>query len=360
MDKNKSVMACFSKKKQILTTSVAPEGSGTITEGGKHPINTVVEVEALANFDYDFDYWLGTGKWSGLGMGLFWVDEEHIDNLLSNGFNELRIDIPDYQNTAWLAWSKATLPGIITKGVNVIWGVSSNSYNNPAYIITATNWGDFRAAILNAAQWAQDNGVYEFQLGNEEEIHNDDTTLTDAQLITNLKSVATEVKAIFINGNVSYSCWQESINDWITAGKGDIDILASNIYRGGEGYYGDEWKTQITDLVNAFGANGTYLTEFNLSWSSLDDYSTDEAVQAAAITEMIDYIKDSGMTRAIYFMWKDEGDTHFGVVKNDGTYRLLWNQALLNTGPVKFATVPTKTTTISLPDTIALIPKITR
>jgi len=47
-------------------------------------------------------------------------------------------------------------------------------------------------------------------------------------------------------------------------------------------------------------------------------------------------------------------------MKDDGTYRLLWNQALLNTELVKFATVPTKTTTISLPGTIALIPRITR
>jgi hypothetical protein len=114
------------------------------------------------------------------------------------------------------------------------------------------------------------------------------------------------------------------------------------------------WQDEIDALVSAFGVNGTYLTEFNLSWSSLDDYSTDETVQAEAVAEMIEYIKASGMTRAFYFMWI--GDD-FGVVKNDGTYRLLWNQALLNTGPVESTTVPTKTTTISLPDTIALIPK---
>ncbi len=36
---------------------------------------------------------------------------------------------------------------------------------------------------------------------------------------------------------------------------------------------------------------------------------------------MIDYIKASGMTRAYYFHWK--GDQ--GAVKDDGTYRLLWD-----------------------------------
>jgi hypothetical protein len=118
--------------------------------------------------------------------------------------------------------------------------------------------------------------------------------------------------------------------------------------------FNDDWKTKIDNLINAFGADGTYITEFNLSWSSLDAYSEDEAVQAAALTEMIEYIKASGMTRAFYYTWKND---KFGVIKNDGTYRLLWNQALLNTGPVESTTVPTKTTTISLPGTIALIPK---
>ncbi|MBA7616196.1 hypothetical protein ES703_23492 [subsurface metagenome] len=273
--------------------------------------------------------------WSGLGIALYYTNESDIDIILANGFEEMKLGIPDYQNTSWLAYTKAAIIRIIAKGAKIIFGVSSNSYNNPDYTITAENWPTFRQAILDNAQWAQDNGVYEFQLGNEEELHNDNTTLTDTQLIANLKSLATEVQEIFINGNVSYSCWRESIDDWIIAGKGDIDILACNIYMGGDGYYGgNKWKTDINKLVNAFGADGTYLTEFNLSWSSLDDYSTDEAVQAAALTEMIEYIKASGMTRAFYFAWKDDGEARFGVVKDDGTYRLLWSQALLNTqGP---------------------------
>jgi hypothetical protein len=106
------------------------------------------------------------------------------------------------------------------------------------------------------------------------------------------------------------------------------------------------------------------LTEFSLSCVSLDTYSTDEAVQAAAVTEMIEYIKSSGMTRAIFFCYYDDsrtsGSVGFGVLKTDKSHRLLWNQALLNSGSVKSITVPAKTATISLPNTIALIPRITR
>jgi hypothetical protein len=102
---------------------------------------------------------------------------------------------------------------------------------------------------------------------------------------------------------------------------------------GGDGYYDDAWKTNITNLVNAFGVDGTYLTEFSPSYTSLDDYSTDEAVQAAAVTEMIEYIKASGMTRAIAFIYRgytptDDLTANFGILKADGSYRLLWNSLL--------------------------------
>jgi hypothetical protein len=291
--------------------------------------------------------------WSGLGMVLIAVNVEDakydgwVDTLLDNGFNELR-ECPDFSNEWWYPRSKAAVIRNVGKGVNYIWGASFGA------TITSSNWGTYRQAILDAAQWAQDNGVYEFQLGNEEEMFVDGTTMTVVQLITNLKALATDVKAIFTNGNVSYTCYHEEIDAWISAGKGDIDILASNVYKTWGAGIPIDWEGEIDDLVSAFGVDGTYLTEFGLNTEDIDQYSADEAVQATAITEMIDYIKASGMTRAFYFVWYHPS-FDMGVVKDDGTYRLLWNQALLNSGSVKFATVPTKTTTILLPNTIALI-----
>jgi hypothetical protein len=306
--------------------------------------------------------------WSGLGMHLFPTSDntypfelspffdDWVDELLANGFTQIRIDVTYWADASAIAISKSAITLAVSKGAQVIWGVGAG-----ATTLTSTNWPDFRQAILNAAQWAQDNGVYEFQIGNEEEAHVDGITITGSQMITNLKDVATEVQAIFTRGNVSYSYVWGYDDDWIAAGKGDIDIIAFNLYIDGEDYYSDGWKTIITNLVNAFGVDGTYLTEFGPSYSSLDDYSTDEAVQAAAVTEMIEYIKAPGMKRAIFFCYYDDsrpfGVQGFGVLKTDGNYRLLWNQALLNSGSVKSITVPVKTATISLPNTIALIHK---
>jgi len=284
-------------------------------------------------------------KWSGLTGFTGWYGYFSVagDTWLDNGFTEIR-DLRDYMDNENVNGSKAAVIAGNAKGLKPIWGVCSG-YT----LITADSWVDFRKAILDAAQWAQDNGVYEFQIGNEEELHVDGTTMTIAQIIAKLKSVATDVQEIFTNGKISYTCWEYTIDDWITAGKGDIDILASNVYIGGEGYYGsNDWKIHITNLINAFGADGTYITEFAPSYSSLDDYSTDEAVQAAAVTEMIEYITASGIKRALFYSWHDYPGGLFGAVKDDGTYRLLWSQALLNTRPVKSTTVPTKTTTMLL------------
>ncbi|GAH70994.1 unnamed protein product, partial [marine sediment metagenome] len=183
-------------------------------------------------------------KWSGLTGFTTWSGYAPgaADTWLDNGFTETR-DLRNYLDTDGVNASKAAVIAANAKGIKSIWGVTSGGTT-----ITSTNWADFRQAILNAAQWAQDNGIYEFQLGNEEEYHVDGTTMTVAQIIINLKSVATDVQAIFTNGNISYSCWQNTIDDWVVAGKGNIDILASNVYMGGNGSYGKIWKTRITNL----------------------------------------------------------------------------------------------------------------
>ncbi len=342
-------------------------------------------------------------KWSGLGMGLFSTKEPqvfdgYIDTLLANGFTELRIDIPNYQHTSWLARSKEAVSRAAAKGVDVVWGVSSYNTSNPDYTITAENWPAFRQAILDNAKWAQDNGVFEFQLGNEEDMHiwrhpvsitrtNNIATATfkedhgftasnpvtiwggepsdfnaysaDPVIITvtgpktftypsvgsdgqvsnprgtfignisedaiqaNIKALATEVQAIFTRGNISYTASSSYfMNKWHALGRGDIDILAWNVYSNQS-----SWQDAITNMMDWWGADHTYITEFNLNYKSLDAYSADEGAQAVALASMIDYIKASGITRANYFCYP--GD-QFGALKGDGNYRELWNNAILN------------------------------
>lgn len=169
-------------------------------------------------------------KWSGLGMMLFNTlgFDNHIDTLLTNGFTEIRM------SSDWYSWdldtsSQSAIISAITKGAQVIWGVQSGGAT-----LTAANCSDYANAVKAAAQWAQDNGIYEFSIGNEEEAHVDGTTLTGTQVITNLKALATEVKEIFTIGNISYSYAWGYIDNWIAEGKGDIDLIAYNLQKGSE------------------------------------------------------------------------------------------------------------------------------
>lgn len=267
-------------------------------------------------------------------MGLFQGQvNQYADMLLTEGFKYLRIDIPDYQSTDWLNNSKAAVITAVSKGAKVIWGVSSNKYNNSANTITASNWPTFKQAIIDNAQWANDNGVYEFQLGNEENFHNDDTTITDAQIRENIRNLATEVKQIFTNGNISYSFGDTTVenNAWASEGKGNLDIICSNIYKGGiDDDYDMSYQSRIQNMVNVFGDN-FYLTEFGPSYTSLADYSTNETTQAQALDEMLVFMKSIGLSKALYFCLF--GDT-FGVIKDDGTYRQqLWDLLKSNIEP---------------------------
>jgi hypothetical protein len=291
-------------------------------------------------------------KWSGLGMDVedmgYYMDnipefDGYIDTLLANGFTQLRIHMPDYADSKDITASKAAVLRAIAKGAEVIWGVCASITGT-----TAANWSDYRTAVLSAAAWAQANGVYEFLLGNEEERHNDGTTLTDAQLRINLRSLATEVQAIFTRGNVGYGNSCTYLSNWLTEGRGDIDQLSWMVYIDEE-----NWKNKVDAIVANFGADHTYINEFNVDAGG---EVWDEAVQAAGITEMLDYFKASGITRVFFFCYTDPfWLSGFGIRNDDGTYRLGWSQALLNSGSVKSTTVAKTTTKISLPDTIALL-----
>jgi hypothetical protein len=97
-------------------------------------------------------------KWSGLTGFVEWYGSVSgaADTWLANGFTEIR-DLRNYQDTINVNGSKAAVIAANAKGLKFIWGVSAQS-------ITAENWPTFRQAILDAAQWAQDNDVYEFRI----------------------------------------------------------------------------------------------------------------------------------------------------------------------------------------------------
>ena len=106
-------------------------------------------------------------KWPGLGINIVshWQTEtfdSHIDSILATGFTEIRIDIPDWNYPDDIEKHHIMIPRAVAKGAKIIWGIG-----NMATDLTSAKWDDFRTVVLTQAAWAQANGVFEFQIGNE-------------------------------------------------------------------------------------------------------------------------------------------------------------------------------------------------
>lgn len=256
----------------------------------------------------DFNLGFNSGYISDLDVYNSWLDA-----MVAANVTEIRVSIPNYDDAARIIIGKTHVAAVIAKGLRAIFGISADS-------LTAATWAAYEAVVLDTAAWAETNGVYEFQIGNELENINDDTTLTDTDVRNNILTLATAVKAVYTRGNVSYSCPGWTIDDWSILGKGDLDLLAANIYRG-YSTFDDTWKTKINNLFSAFG-NSCYISEFSLSSLSLDTYSTDEIIQSNDLNEMINYIKNLGIKKAFFFSYPSD---EFGALKNNGVYRKLWD-----------------------------------
>lgn len=262
-------------------------------------------------------------KWPGLGMSMFspWdsqILQGRLNILNNNGFKYLRMDIPDWNVSEDISYSKLGVQAAVLIGFKVIWGVSSNGTT-----LTTSNWSDFTDAVKAAALWAQNNEVYEFQIGNEEDYHVDDITISGDDVPGLMRTLATEVKAIFINGNISCSVGDWSIlNRWNTETRGDIDIIAMNVYKGTP--VSTTWEDAVDELVSHFGNQHCYITEFNIHNTNISSYSQDEDIQAEATKEMIDYFLSSNIYRAFYFQFNDDG---MGCQNDDGSFKeKIWDE----------------------------------
>lgn len=334
-------------------------------------------------------------KWSGLEMNIGYLSDmdqadQYLDELKARGFTTIRVSLRDYANATELANSKLVVAKVVSRGMNAIWGISSNPTK-----ITSTTLAAYHAAVLSAATWAQANGVYEFQIGNEEEWHTTYEVFSpNVVRLNNVVTVTTSVPHLF-NGTRQVeinSSWRSEIN-----GLKDITVTGANTFtftqagenmsdtyiqcrdvaladlrtelrtiateaqaiftRGNVTYsvandYAAAWitdgkgdldllglnvylsnttyKTTITNLITAFTASGCYITEFNAHVTALASYSTNEDKLAAGIGGLLDYIQDAGYTRAAFFKYEDAN--HGCKPTLNGDFHLFWNNLTTNNG----------------------------
>jgi hypothetical protein len=144
------------------------------------------------------------------------------------------------------------------------------------YVVFGGDWGDldpsqlndYTAQVLKEANWAEDNKIDQFSLGNEQEGRLNG--MTKYQWVTFVKSLATKVKEVY-GGKISYEINGNDADFWATQTRGDIDLLGFNLYCG----HGCN-KEYLQENIDAHGVDHVYVSEINADMDT-GDYENDTA-----------------------------------------------------------------------------------
>lgn len=265
--------------------------------------------------------------WSGLGLNynstFGVVEATDLPYLRSWGINKIRPLIATYNDSASkLAWETRSLI-MKSYGFYVIYGITAGGNT-----LTAANWASYTAQVIIEATWAAANGIDEFQIGNEEEVHIDGTTLTYATLRSNLRTLAATIKALFPALKLSYSSTLSSgYTNWYTAneGIGQIDRIGFNVYPNTTINFDIGFVNfNLSSIIAGLGASKSFISEFGIHTSgfgSVIGFSEDLCTQRFSL--MLTAIKNAGFTEAYVYNYTDQNDV-FGLKEQAGDYRYAW------------------------------------
>lgn len=246
---------------------------------------------------------MNVGGWNSIttGQDVYW--QVDVDELWSLGVRKVRLGGTDPAFTDAVTAQKALALRYKARGFYVEIGLTKVPFVSS---LTTTTWPAHRQAILDFAQWCQDNGMDAFMTGNEEELHNDNTTITDADIITLYKGVAADAQAIF-SGKVVYnaSAGDTVISAWNAAGITpgvDLDQVGFNLY--GSSYSNTaSFQSQVNSVVNGLGTTKAYVSEWNMyyDWTTV---TFDQELQQRYIGERLSILEASGLDH-FFWTWKN-------------------------------------------------------
>lgn len=278
--------------------------------------------------------------WSGLGVNyksLNKIDED-IRYFRGIGLRYIRIHVP-YATIPWspapLAHWRNVAKRFHDAGFHVMWGFSSMGQTT----INSSNWNSYANSVIAEATYCQANDVCDlFIIGNEMEQFNDNTTLTDAQLRTNIRALGTSVKAVFSRPIVYCAEYGSSASTfgtyrWIQEGKANIDYLGANLY----GNYDVSTHRYlpryaigqggIPALNAAFGSNWI-LSEFGVDGTNTVFNAMSEDRKNAEMATYLEFIKNNNVGRAYLYQYRafDDNDANdsFFLRYSNGRCRPAW------------------------------------
>jgi len=287
--------------------------------------------------------------WSGLGVnykGLQASWAQDADYFRSIGLKNIRPNM-SWIPASWTATTSASQGNFsywracaayfASQGFWVTWGPAGLN-NITAGTMTATNWQQYHDSVVAEAAYLQSQGITLgcFELGNEMDGQPDGTTLTRDQFITNMKQLATDLKAVYTLSPVGYSMWNyngDTYSKWIAAGRGNIDIvgvhpygnIAANCRYLNPGGYSD-----IQAMLTAFGADHCIVTEFNLDASNANTHAMADDLRVNQMRIKYAFLKTVGFTKAVVYSWVGylEQDNAFAMKNIDGSFSTYWDALL--------------------------------
>lgn len=267
--------------------------------------------------------------WSGLGMNYghqlssspydISQAESDLSYLKSLGITYLRIAMPGSTDSSTIPYCKDLCLRALAKGFSVLWGVG------PSASFDQSAWDTYLAYVPTLAQWAQDNGLTEFSIGNEAENRTSGTpSISTVQ--SNLRTLATTCQSIFTRGPISYSVADGYKANWY-GNLGDLDKISVNVYDTSSAF-----RTACNAVYSNFGSQGE-ITE----WSTTLGYLTynDEEKWTKDVASRLEIIKNSGILRAYYFCYRANGNLgvtadKWNMILTDGNFRTAWNSLSTN------------------------------
>lgn len=266
-----------------------------------------------------------TPVWSGLGINyrtsIFGHIDQDIAYFKSIGINKVRINIEWPAITReWFDVAKKFKDA----GFYVVAGFCAE--------VSATYpWSQYVSECMAAAPYAVGK-CDELQIGNEADINNKDTDITDAQIRANTRALATQIKTVF-PGIISYSTSVGFISEgtfgheyWMQEGKGDIDRIGINAY----GWISngdinpDGYLLAVPAFIKEFGS-AAYVSELNMS----GDYGTiSTAKLTTGMEKMLASIVPLGID-AYLFQWRgfNDQDDFMAFKLRNGSFYPTWDTA---------------------------------
>ncbi|MCA9397326.1 hypothetical protein KC573_00720 [candidate division WWE3 bacterium] len=169
--------------------------------------------------------------------------QKDLDTIKSSGIDCIRIAYSDWNYSGML--DLAVL--VKSNGFRVILG---GHYGN----VGIDDFKNYRSKVVKQAVWAQDHGIDQFSLGNEQEFKLETSKDNWYEFLLEL---AGDVNQIY-SGVISYETSGNFFDFWLDKPLGDIDVLGFNMYSGYETN-----ARRIQDYIAIHGKNRVYISETN-------------------------------------------------------------------------------------------------